>query len=124
MSKKNNSVVFLDQLAALPVDEVIIHSLEGGIYVASIVMKQHILRVYESTGQALSRRQLGELRRLLAPANCDKVFLVHNSPYGEMIGSAEPGNSEMRLPLSPLKVAKAAPLPRKSALSAGASPSR
>ncbi|GAB3383429.1 DUF6482 family protein [Spongiibacter taiwanensis] len=100
LKKKNKSVVFLDQLPAIPVDEVIIHSLEGGLYAASIVMGAHTLRVYELPNTPLCRRKMSEIRSLLAPAQCKNIYLLHDSAYDEMIGSSSAVSSALRIRLS------------------------
>lgn len=100
LNKKNKSVVFLDQLPAIPVDEVIIHSLEGGLYAASIVMGAHALRVYELPNTPLCRRKMTEIRRLLAPAQCENVYLLHESAYDEMIGSTNASANGLRIRLA------------------------
>lgn len=100
LNKKNKSLVFLDQLAALPVDEVIIHSLEGGLYVASVVLGAHVLRVYELPNTPLCRAKMSEMRRLLAPAGCRNVYLLHDSSHGEMIGNPGIASNSMRIPLA------------------------
>lgn len=103
MRNKNKSVVYLDQLAALPVDEVIIHSIEGGMYLASVVLGIHTLRVYELPKTPLCRRKMSEMRRLLASAPCDKVFLLQGSPYDEMVGSQSAVANTLRIPLTPYR---------------------
>ncbi len=105
--KKNKSVVFLDQLAALPVDEVIIHSLEGGMYIASVVLGLHTLRVYEMPDKPLCRRKMSEMRCLLEPAGCDNVFLVQASAFDEMIGSQGEVANTLRISLAPLRASVA-----------------
>jgi hypothetical protein len=74
--KKNKSFVFLDQLAALPVDEIIMHSMADDTYTASVVLGSHVLVVYEFPEKPLSRRNMSEMKRLLSPAACNKIYLL------------------------------------------------
>jgi hypothetical protein len=92
--------VYTDQLAALPITEIVIMSVQGGIYVAFVALEGKLLRIYELDNKPLSRRSIGDIKSVLCKSRCDiKSYLVHHSAYDEMIGTEfaiEPG---MKIPL-------------------------
>lgn len=90
--------VFVDQLAALPITEIVIRSVEGGIYIASVTLEGKLLRIYEADNKPLSRRSVSEIKAVLLKNSCSvKVYLVHHSVHDEMIGTESVVGSEMKI---------------------------
>jgi hypothetical protein len=92
--------VYTDQLAALPITEIVVMSLQGGIYVAFVALEGKLLRIYELDNKPLSRRSIGEIKSALHKSRCDiKSYLVHHSAYDEMIGTDSAVEPGMKIPL-------------------------
>lgn len=93
--------VFTDQLAALPISEVEVRSIEGGLYAAYVALEGKLLRVYEVDNSPLSRRSVGDIKSVLLENGCGvKAFLVHHSAYDEMIGIESAVEPDMKIALA------------------------
>ena len=55
--------VFTDQLAALPITEIIIRAIEGGLYIAFVALEGRLLRVFELDNKPLCRRSVGDIKK-------------------------------------------------------------
>lgn len=93
--------VYTDQLAALPITEIVIMSVEGGIYVAFVALEGKLLRIYELDNKPLSRRSIGDIKSVLLESGCGiKSYLVHHSAYDEMIGTESLVEPRMKIALA------------------------
>jgi hypothetical protein len=93
--------VYTDQLAALPITEIVIMSVEGGIYVAFVALEGKLLRIYELDNKPLSRYSIGDIKSVLLENGCDiKSYLVHHSAYDEMMGTESKVGPMMKIALA------------------------
>lgn len=92
--------VFTDQLAALPITEIIIRAIEGGLYIAFVALEGRLLRVFELDNKPLCRRSVGDIKNVLLANGCNKrAFMVHHSAYDEMIGNHSAVEPDMKIAL-------------------------
>lgn len=92
----------LAELQSADVDEIHIHSHEGGLYTVMIQRDSDSLCLYGDDGKPLCTRQLLPLRQALQSCRCEKHYLVQKSPYDEMLGMAPSQAGAMKIPLGRL----------------------
>jgi len=94
------SKVFTDQLAALPITEIVIRSIEGGMYIAFVALEGKLLRIYEIDGTPLCRKSVADVKSVLLEHGCGKkIFLFEHSDYDDMIGVESAMMMDMKLAL-------------------------
>ncbi|CAA0092848.1 Uncharacterised protein [Zhongshania aliphaticivorans] len=72
--------VFTDQLAALPISEVIIRAIEGGMYIAFVALGGRLLKIYEADSKPLCRRTINDIKSVMLENGCGgKAFLIDHS---------------------------------------------
>ncbi|CAA0106647.1 DUF6482 family protein [Zhongshania aliphaticivorans] len=92
--------VFTDQLAALPITEIVIKAIEGGRYTAFLALEGRLLRIYELDNTALCRRSIADIKSVLLEYGCGKrAVLVHHSANDELMVNESALGSAMKLAL-------------------------
>ncbi len=77
----------INQLKARePIDKIKIHSLEGGIYIATVYFDGAEHTIADDHGKPLKAHCLSEMKELLKRVNYRTAELHHRSAYDEMVG--------------------------------------
>ncbi|QQD19121.1 hypothetical protein I6N98_04500 [Spongiibacter nanhainus] len=93
----------LADLAKEAVREVHIHAHEGGLYTLSAEGEWGSRSIYSDDGKPLCSRQLIALRKLLTSKGCIEQYLLHKSPYDEMMGLPPSSAEAMKIRLEPIE---------------------
>ncbi|RNL64750.1 hypothetical protein D0911_08265 [Zhongshania marina] len=92
--------VFTDQLAALPITEIVIKVIEGGRYTAFLALEGKLLRIFELDNTPLCRRSVADIKAALLEHGCgSRVVLVHHSANDELMMPDAATTSSMKLAL-------------------------
>jgi len=83
------------------IDKLIYHSVDLSLYMVSAIIDGDEHYISNNKGALLKSSKLLELQKMLRSASAKETVLRHTSPYDEMIGGPEKGDSNaLEVPLA------------------------
>ena len=91
-----------NRIKSLPlIEKVIVHSIEGGLYLVSIVIDGDEQYVANAAGEPIKHHNKLDILRLFDPKKVKEAVLRHESAYDEMVGSTyDKTDNAMEVPIS------------------------
>ncbi|MDM3869959.1 DUF6482 family protein [Porticoccus sp. W117] len=87
------------------VEELLLHSLDGALYVVQAKVNDRYYSLSTATGKEYSRRSIEDIKNDFSGIHVEAMWLIQQSAYDEMVG--QPVNTMgngLRVPLSPKPV--------------------
>ena len=81
------------------IDQLVIHSLEMGIYLAQVSYDTRVAFVVGGDNRPLRFPSVEQVKQSLSQATIKQVWLQHQSAYDEMIGGPEKTENTLRVPV-------------------------
>lgn len=82
------------------VSEIEIHAFEMGLYLLKAKVDNQYVLITDKAGKPIHFHSINEIREELADCPLEQAYLVHQTPYDEMVGQADEANiMRMKLPL-------------------------
>ena len=92
--------ILLDELEGRQIERLEVLSFEPDIYLANVIIKGEVLRVYAEPGQLLKAfSQLG-LKKHFKAFDIAQTHLIHQSAYDEMIGNPAPAGGKLEVSIA------------------------
>ena len=81
-------------------ETLIIRSMPGDLYLASVTIQGEVMRVVDSNGDSLRFRSILAAKQGFKGLHIEQVWLEQTSPYDEMVGNPQATGEALRVPLA------------------------
>ena len=82
------------------IEELEVLSVEISLYIVRLLVNGQIYRVTEEDGSPYRKFSIDSIKSDFKSLNIKNAFIVHQSPYDEMVSHPESNDNSFRIPLS------------------------